>query len=341
MKALVKFAFLCAVVGAIALGYLVFAPMQPHLSSPQNTVLLKPGSSTRQIARKLESEGVIRSQYAFLLWHAVEGRRTLKAGEYQFEQSASTADVYAKLARGEVYAHQIVVPEGFNMFDIAHALESAGLCSRADFLKIAGGSTALVSDLDPHAPSLEGYLFPDTYSFNRTQTPHDIAAAMVKRFREEAISIGLLPHPGERVTRWVVDMHRTVTLASIVEKETSLAQERPLVAGVFENRMEHHIGLATDPSVIYASLLAGKFDGTIHQSDLRLDSPYNTYKYAGLPPGPIANPGKSALQAALAPTKTDYLYFVANNQGGHNFARTIEEHNHNVAQYRKGAAQSH
>src|SRR6185312_6166935 len=151
---------------------------------------------------------------------------------------------------------------------------------------------SLVADLDPEARTLEGYLFPDTYNFSVSQTPRDIAAIMVKRFRQEAAKIGLTDN-----------IHQTVTLASIVEKETRLDSERPLVAGVFENRLAQHIGLATDPSVIYASLLRGKFDGTIRQSDLQLESPYNTYKYAGLPPGPIANPGVTALQAAMHPTR--------------------------------------
>jgi UPF0755 protein len=148
----------------------------------------------------------------------------------------------------------------------------------------------------------------------------------VRRFRQEAQQIGLTG-----------DLHRIVTLASIVEKETGIPEERPLVAGVFNNRLEHGIALATDPSVIYASRLAGKFDGTIRQSDLQLQSPYNTYRNAGLPPGPISNPGRLSLQAAMDPTRTDYLYFVANNRGGHNFARTLDEHNRNVAAYRHGS----
>jgi UPF0755 protein len=236
-------------------------------------------------------------------------------------------DVYSRLARGDVYSHTVVIPEGFNIFDIANALEDAKACKRDDFLNVARTDTSLIADIAPEAKSLEGYLFPDTYHISRAQTPREIAAMMVKRFKQEASSLGLNSN-----------VHRTVTMASIVEKETSVRSERPLVAGVFENRLAHHIGLATDPSVIYASLLVGKFDGTIHQSDLALNSPYNTYKFSGLPPGPIANPGRESLKAAMQPTQTDYLYFVANNLGGHNFARTIEEHNHNVAIYRHGLA---
>ncbi|MCU1285040.1 MAG: aminodeoxychorismate lyase [Acidobacteriales bacterium] len=311
---------------AIWIGFALVAPQTP---ATQQFVVLKPGTSTRQIASELEHAGAIRSSTAFLLYHYLRGKRTLKAGEYAFEHSASTLDVYNRLARGDVYSHTVVVPEGFNIFDIADALEAAKVCKRDDFLRVAQTDTSLIADIDPEAKTLEGYLFPDTYNISRSQTPRDVAATMVKRFRQNATTIGLN-----------TNVHRTVTLASIVEKETGVKSERPLVAGVFENRLAHHIGLATDPSVIYASLLIGKFDGTIHQSDLALDSPYNTYKNAGLPPGPIANPGRESLKAAMQPTQTDYLYFVANNLGGHNFARTIEEHNHNVALYRQGLAKA-
>jgi UPF0755 protein len=304
------------------LAFSLFAIPGP---ATQQLVLLKPGTGTRQIAAQLQQAGAIRSANAFLLYHYIRGRRTLKAGEYDFATPANTLTIYDRIARGDVSTHGLVIPEGFNMFDIANALDHEGLCKRDDFLKFVRTDVSLISDLAPEARTLEGYLFPDTYNFSRTQTPHDIAAMMVKRFRQEADKLGLHDN-----------IHRTVTLASIVEKETRLPDERPLVAGVFENRLTQHIGLATDPSVIYASLLRGKFDGTIRQSDLQLDSPYNTYKYAGLPPGPIANPGVTALAAAMHPTPNDYLYFVANNAGGHSFARTIEEHNHNVAEYRKG-----
>lgn len=322
MRTLFKLAIVALIVFALWICFALLAPTSP---GGQQFMLLKPGTSTRQIAAELQRVGAIRSANAFLLYHYLRGRRTLKAGEYMFEQPATTFDVYERLARGDVYSHAVVIPEGFNIFDIARALEEAKVCKREDFLKVAQTDTSLISDIDPEARSLEGYVFPDTYNFSRAQTPREVAAMMVKRFRQEAAALGLN-----------TNVHRTVTLASIVEKETGVRSERPLVAGVFENRLAHHIGLATDPSVIYASLLIGKFDGTIHQSDLALESPYNTYKFPGLPPGPIANPGRESLKAAMQPVQTDYLYFVANNQGGHNFARTIDEHNHNVALYRQG-----
>lgn len=326
MNAFVKLVFLTAVIGAVAVSFLLFARKSP----PGDTfVQIKPGSSGRQIARELENSGVIRSRWAFLALHYLEGREPLKAGEYLFRDPANAFAIYDRLVRGDVYTTTVVIPEGFNIFDIADALETAKLTSHQQFL-VAVRETALIADIDPQARSLEGYLFPDTYRFSRTQTPHDIAAEMVKRFRKEAQSLGLIGNP---------ELRRIVTMASIVEKETALDSERSLVAGVFYHRLENGIGLATDPSVIYASLLVGKFDGVIRQSDLALDSPYNTYRRAGLPPGPIANPGRESLQAALHPAKTEYLYFVANNKGGHNFAKTMDEHNRNVANYRKGLQQ--
>ena len=305
--------------------WLAFSVLTPPGIASQQIVTLKPGTGARGIAAELQRAGVIRSGNAFLLYHYLRGRRTLKAGTYEFAHPENMMAVYDHIAKGEVASQGVVIPEGYNMFDIAKTLDEAGVCKRDAFLDYVRTDVTLIADLAPEARTLEGYLFPDTYNFSPNETPQKVAAVMVKRFRQEATRLGLTEN-----------VQRTVTLASIVEKETRLPDERPLVAGVFENRLAQHIGLATDPSVIYASLLRGKFDGTIRQSDLQLDSPYNTYKYAGLPPGPIANPGVTALAAAMHPTQTDYLYFVANNAGGHNFARTIEEHNHNVAEYRKG-----
>jgi len=260
-----------------------------------------------------------------------EGVKTLKAGEYKFDEPASALDVWRRLVRGDVYARTVVVPEGYNIFDIAAAVEQAGLGPAADFLAVAREDTVLVHDLDPDAKTLEGYLFPDTYQFTRIDSPHDIAAAMVRRFRQEAQRIGLLGNP---------DMHRIVTMASIVEKETAAPQERPLVASVYYNRLAKDMLLAADPAVIYAALLAGKYRGTIYQSDLQFDSPYNTYKHPGLPPGPIASPGIASLEAALHPAHSDFLYFVSDNNGHHRFARSPQEHARNVASYRRAVAAS-
>jgi UPF0755 protein len=241
-----------------------------------------------------------------------------------------------------------VVPEGFTMFDIARAIEAAGLGPAQDFLKVAQSDTALISDLAPAAPSLEGYLFPDTYEFSRMQTMHEMAAAMVKQFRQVAHQIGLIqaqnsgtqesgsttPSSSLKIVA-ETPVERTVIMASIVEKETAVAEERPLVASVYYNRLAKKIALDADPSIIYAELLAGTYSGALHHDDMRFNSRYNTYRYPGLPPGPIGNPGKSALEAAMHPAQSDYYYFVADAAGHHRFAHTIEEHNNNVASYRR------
>jgi UPF0755 protein len=311
---------------AIWLAWAALLPVQPAQTT---FVLLRPGWSTRHIARDLQQQGVIRSSAAFLMVQYAKGSRTLKAGEYKFDQPASALDVWSRLVKGDVYARTVVVPEGFNMYDIAAAVEQAGLGPASDFLTAARSDIFLLHNLDPGAKSLEGYLFPDTYQFTRIDSAHDIAAAMVHRFRQEAQKIGLLGN---------ADMHRIVTMASIVEKETADPKERPLVAGVYYNRLGKNMALAADPSVIYAALLAGRYRGTIYASDLQFGSPYNTYKFPGLPPGPIANPGVASLQAAMHPARTDFLYFVSDNNGHHRFARDLQAHSRNVAAYRRSVA---
>jgi len=327
---------LIAVLGGA--GWLAWALLMPVEPSGQTFVLLRPGYSTRRIATELKNAGVIRSKEAFVLWHYWHHGRTLKAGEYLFEKPANIIDIQKRLRRGDVYFHTVVVPEGFTMFDIAHAIADAGLGSADEFLKVTQSDTSLIADLDPSAHSLEGYLFPDTYQFSRMMSVQEMAAAMVKQFRQVALQIGLVPNPANAIIdapNYSYSMHQIVTIASIVEKETAVADERPIVASVYYNRLEKHMALDADPSIIYAELLAGTYAGALHHADMQFQSPYNTYRNAGLPPGPIGNPGKSALEAAMHPAQTDYFYFVADAQGHHRFARTIEEHNKNVVAYRK------
>ena len=327
---LVTFGLLLAAATWLAFGLLV--PLSP---GEQKLVLLRPGYSTRRIARELKTAGVIRSRHAFVLWHAFHRRPSLKAGEYLFEHGANVMAVHQRLARGDVYVHTVVIPEGFNMFDIAKALEAAGLGPTRDFLKVATTDTALISDLAPHATSLEGYLFPNTYEFTRTQSMHEMAAEMVKQFRQVAAQIGL----GQSAQGEDPDIQRAVTLASIIEKETAVPEERPEVASVYDNRLASRIPLQADPCVIYAELLRGSYSGALHHNDMQFDSQYNTYRHVGLPPGPIANPGKSSLEAALHPAQTKFYYFVSDGNGHHRFATTLEEHNKNVAALRRIVAQ--
>lgn len=355
-----KIVWLVLVAALGSAGWFAWAVFMPAEPSGQTFVMLHPGFSTRRIAAELKSNGIIHSEDAFILWHYLHRRRSLKAGEYLFDKPRNIIDVHNRLARGDVYFHTVIVPEGFTMFDVARAIEAAGLGSGADFLKVAQSDTALITDIAPSAQSLEGYLFPDTYQFSRMMTMQEMAAAMVKQFRLVASQIGLMQalpegRPGGKPrvlanssqaapeSAYLIpppdqdpsSLERTVIMASIVEKETAVAEERPLVASVYYNRLQKRIALDADPSIIYAELLAGSYTGALHHDDMHFNSPYNTYKFVGLPPGPIANPGKSALEAAMHPAQSDYYYFVADAQGHHRFARTIEEHNKNVAAYRR------
>jgi UPF0755 protein len=330
----VRTVFILLLLAVLAFGgWLAWALTQPVTPVEQTFVLLHPGYSTRRIATELQSARVIRSADAFVLWHYLHHTHSLKAGEYLFDKSASSLDVHRRLVHGDVYFHTVVIPEGYNMFDIAQAIQNAGLGSSEEFLKVATSDTDFIADLAPDAKTLEGYLFPNTYEFTRMQTMQEIAAAMVKQFRQVAREIGLTD--ARRNNAQSNDVQQTVILASIIEKETAAPEERPLVASVYYNRMARHGALQADPSVIYAELLQGTYGGALHHSDMQFNSDYNTYTHPGLPPGPIGNPGKSSLEAAMHPAVTDYLYFVSNGNGHHRFARSLEEHNKNVAAYRK------
>lgn len=311
----------------LAAAWVAWALLLPVTPSEPKFVLLRPGWTTRHIARELKANGIIRSESAFLAMHVLRGARTLKAGEYKFDSAANALKVRDRLTHGDIYVRMVTVPEGYNMFDIAQSVEQAGLAPAADFLNAARTDIFLIKDIDPQATSLEGYLFPDTYAFTRTMSSHDMAAAMVHHFRQVAKTINL-----------TTEIHRVVTMAAIVEKETAVPEERPEVASVYYNRLKRNMTLAADPSIIYAALLSDRYRGTIYQSDLQFDSPYNTYRHAGLPPGPIANPGRASLEAAMHPADTQFLYFVADAQGHHRFARTLDEHNRNVAAYRHALA---
>ncbi len=320
--------FLIFVAAVAAIAYCVLAPFGP---SSETFVEIPSGTPTVQIGALLKRSGVIRSGLAFEAMHLVKSG-TLKAGEYRFDRPATMATVYNRLRRGDVYTVGVTIPEGSNLFDISRRLEATGLGPAEKFLAAAQTNVKLIADFDPQASSLEGYLFPDTYRFARDATPLEMQEAMVRRFRQQTVVLGLQG-----------DVHRVVTLASLVERETPIDAERPLVASVFVNRITKGMPLMTDPSVIYAALLDGRYRGTIYASDLQADSPYNTYKHAGLPTGPICSPGTASLKAALHPAQTNYLYFVAASadpSGKSRFSATLEEHAHDVAAYRKSLRQA-
>jgi UPF0755 protein len=304
-------------------GFALYVPTGPHA---ETFLDIPAGTASSQIASQLKAHGLIWSRLVFDAMRLVKGG-TLKAGEYRFDHPVRMSEVYVRLERGDVYTRALTIPEGSNIFDIAQRAEAAQLGTKDAFLEAVRKNVTLIADLDPNATSVEGYLFPDTYHFQRHATADQMIAAMIKRFRQEAVNIDL-----------VQNYHNVVTMASLVERETPIGSERPIVASVFSNRMSKGMPLMTDPSVIYADLLEGKYRGTIYQSDLGADSPYNTYKHAGLPPGPICNPGIASLKAAMNPAQTQFLYFVAAStdpEGHSRFAATLEEHQRNVEAYRR------
>jgi UPF0755 protein len=285
------------------------------------------GTSTLGITQELAEDGVIRYQWEFLFVRLIKPSANLQAGEYRFAKAASVLDVFNRIARGDIYYVEFTVPEGSNIFDIARALDAQGVMSAEDFLT-AAQNPALIHDLAPQARSLEGYLFPSTYRLSHTVTAQKLTKMMTEEFRKQWAKASAGKH---------ANTNSVVTLASLVEKETGVADERPLIASVFRNRLEQGMRLECDPTTIYAALLENRYRGVIHRSDLGSANPYNTYQNAGLPPGPIANPGVPALAAALEPADTPYLFFVAKpGGGGHQFSTTMAQHEKAVIAYRHG-----
>ncbi len=310
----------------VVFGWAAWVLTRPYAGF-QNEVFvdLPKGTPTAKIAEALQNAGVIRARWQFLLARAVRRNRVLQAGEYRFAKPATPVEVFDRIARGDVFYYVLVVPEGRNMFDIAEAAEDLGLFPAAKFLE-AVRNPALIRDLAPQAPTLEGYLFPDTYRLTRRTTPERLCEIMTGRFRE--VWGGLKTN---------ADVHRTITLASLVEKEGRLPEERPRIAAVFLKRLELGMKLDCDPTTIYAALLRGDYRGTIYKSDLASDHPYNTYRNRGLPPGAIANPGLASIKAVLHPAELGALYFVArgDGSGGHTFSDNMAAHEAAIGQYRR------
>ena len=324
------FLFLVAAAGLGAWMYLGVDRPYKGYTAPEQFVDIPQGSGSASIARRLVDAGIVRDTTTFriALWATGQGRH-LQAGEYRFDQPMTPRQVVSKIARGDVYVLPITFPEGLTVKQMAALYEEKGLGRAADFAR-AAKNTALIADLDPEATDLEGYLFPDTYTLPRKATADQLVARMVASF-EKAFT----PELRNAAMAEGLTVRRFVTLASIVEKETGNADERPLVAAVYTNRLKIGMGLQCDPTVIYALDRAGRYHGNLTRDDLQFDSPYNTYRYAGLPPGPIASPGGASLEAAAHPAAVTFLYFVSRNDGTHAFATTLEEHNRNVEQYQR------
>ena len=328
--------FLLAIVLLIALGAgaAYFSLTIPYRGFAKPVILDFPrGTSTAEMANQLAQSGVIRYPWQFLIVRALRPDARLQAGEYQFSEPAAAFRVYARIARGDVFFYELIVPEGSNMFDIASSIDRFDFVKGADFLR-AARDPSLIHDLAPEAPTLEGYLFPSTYRLTRRTTVQQLCQMMTDQFRKNWRELQKTDHPA--------GVNDIVTLASLVEKETAVPDERPEVAAVFQNRLRLGMALDCDPTTIYASLLEKRYRGAIYRSDLDSANRYNTYKHAGLPPGPIANPGLASLKAAVAPAASDYLYFVAkgDGSGGHQFSKSIDEHNRAVEQYRHNVKRS-
>lgn len=328
------------VIIAVAAAWFAREISLPYQGYPSSAIVeISPGSSAADAAHTLVAHGVLRRPLPFLIryWMGRFGHKTIKSGEYRFTGPMSPADVYGKLARGEVYLHSVLIPEGSDRLDMARIFNREIGLNQAAFLRVTS-NPAPIRDLDPLDPTLEGYLFPDTYLFPRGVSASTVVDTMLRRFRQvwDQNFQGQLP-PGPDA------LHRVMTLASLVEKETPEPSERPRIAGVFSRRLAIGMPLQCDPTVIYAVRLEQEaadpggplFTGPPTHADLSAPSPYNTYLHTGLPPGPICSPGAASIRAALHPAPGKALYFVSNTHGGHVFADTLEQQNRNVARYRQ------
>jgi peptidoglycan lytic transglycosylase G len=330
MKKLLGVLLLLVLVAGAAGAFLYVRVNQPYrgYEGAEQFVEIPPGAGSVGIGDRLVDGGVIRdrSTYRMALWMTGQGRH-LKAGDYRFDRAMTPFEVIDKIARGDVYVIHVTFPEGLTMAEMAKIFESHGLGPASSFLE-AAKDPAPIRDLDPAAHDLEGYLFPETYAL-----PRRTDAATLVRLMVAAFNRALTPELRAAAAARNRTVRQTVTLASIVEKETAKAEERPIVAAVYINRLRIGMALQCDPTVIYALERARAYTGNLRRDDLQFDSPYNTYRYPGLPPGPIASPGKASLEAVVRPADVDYVYFVSRNDGSHEFARTLDEHNRNVQKY--------
>jgi UPF0755 protein len=333
VKRVITWTFLVLIVVVLGGGAWIYTSVErPYkgYEAQEQFVDIPSGSGTATMARRLADAGVVRSAQVFrvAVWLRGSSRR-LQAGEYRFDQPMTAADVVDKISRGDVYVRAVTFREGLTVREMASVFESAGYGRASEFIE-AARKAEVVREMDPEAKDLEGYLFPDTYTLPRRTTAEQLVDRMVSRFEKV-----MTPELRNKAVERGFTVRQVVTLASLVEKETAKPEERPVVAGVYTNRMRIGMGLQCDPTVIYALMLAGRYDGNIRKGDLQIDSPYNTYRYAGLPPGPIAAPGEASLRAAVEPADVPYLYFVSRNDGSHVFSTTLDEHNRNVNNFQK------
>lgn len=342
LRYLLFFIFVFALAGGAYAAWMWYSITQSYQGFPKEGVFvdIPHGASRRYVGYLLKQNGVIRSKLAFEIYARRHLKRTLQAGEYFFYQPMTGRDVFWKIANGQIYEQPFTVREGETMFDIARDLEAGKFMSAGDFI-YAAGDPSLIRDFAPEAQTLEGFLFPATYELPRHPAASELTAQMVHKFKEEWKRISASDASGQTGSNGQTGATtrgsrlQVVTLASLVERETPKPEERPMVASVFDNRLRKGMRLQCDPTVIYGLERLGQYKGSLTGKDLSFDSPYNTYEYGGLPPGPIGNPGEASLHAALHPAETNFLYFVANTQGGHFFSATLAEHNKNVTRYHR------
>lgn len=332
MQRWIKKIFLTGFWGLLALIWIVISVFYYQGSRPasednRTTIFeVQPGMTLKQVALELSSLGLIRSPSAFQAIAYIQDKETqVMVGEFSLSPSMLPAEIILRITSGKTVLHPVTIPEGYRITEIAALLHAQGLADPEVFV-LQTQDKNLIRSLDIPTDSLEGYLFPETYHFSKFTAEAKIVQKMVDTFKEQTSKSQLLESVKESPLSW----HEIITLASLIEKETGLDSERKMISSVFHNRLRKNMRLQTDPTVIYA---IEKFDGNIRKRDLKIDSPYNTYRYKGLPPGPIASPGIKSIVAAISPIKSDYLYFVSRQDGSHHFSSTLVEHNRAVQKY--------
>ncbi len=321
--------FIATVVGIIGFflySFLLEVTTPLYSQGPQVVVEIKKGSNSKKISSLLHQKDLIRYPWAFNLLARIRGVvNELKAGEYRLSATMSPTEILNKIAKGRIIQHPVTIPEGYNLYEIGKLLEKHNLTKKESFIA-AAFDQKVIESFGFNANSLEGYLFPDTYYFEKNVSDYYILGKIISTFRQKVMT----PEIISDVEKSDLSFHKIITLASLIEKETGKNEERAIISAVFHNRLKKKMRLQCDPTVIYA---IKNFDGNLRKKDLRIDSPYNTYRYAGLPPGPIANPGLSSIKTALHPAQVNYLYFVAKKNGEHQFSATLKEHNRAVMKY--------
>ena len=332
MKRWIKRIFLAGFWGFLALVWIVIGLFYYQASRPaseKNQTMIfeiQPGMTLKKVALELSRQGLIRSPSAFQAIAYIQAKqKQVMVGEFSLSPSMPPSKILLQITSGKTILHPVTIPEGYRITEIATLLHSEGLADKEFFIRQTRDKS-LIRPLGIPADSLEGYLFPETYHFSKFTPEKKIVQKMVDTFREQVLIPQLLMSAKKSSLSW----HEIITLASLIEKETGLDSERKIISSVFHNRLRKNMRLQTDPTVIYAM---EKFDGNIRKRDLKIDSLYNTYRYKGLPPGPIANPGLKSIVAAISPIKSDHLYFVSRQDGSHHFSSTLIEHNLAVQKY--------